>query len=70
MTKTSKITLAVLGVLVIASSAATWAQACGAGPQPARLPAAGEIAVNTSPHKAFNDCDNPDLNKFVDAVRF
>lgn len=30
----------------------------------------GEIAVNTSPERAFNDCDNPDLKKFVDAVRF
>jgi polar amino acid transport system ATP-binding protein len=30
----------------------------------------GEIAVNTSPDEAFNDNDNPDLQKFVDAVRF
>jgi polar amino acid transport system ATP-binding protein len=30
----------------------------------------GEIAVNTSPDRAFNHCDNPDLKKFVDAVRF
>ena len=30
----------------------------------------GEIAVNTSPDKAFNNNDNPDLQKFVDAVRF
>lgn len=30
----------------------------------------GDIAVSTCPDKAFNDCDNPDLNKFVDAVRF
>jgi polar amino acid transport system ATP-binding protein len=30
----------------------------------------GEIAVNTSPDQAFNNCDNPDLKKFVDAVRF
>jgi polar amino acid transport system ATP-binding protein len=30
----------------------------------------GEIAVNTSPDKAFNDNDDPDLQKFVDAVRF
>jgi polar amino acid transport system ATP-binding protein len=30
----------------------------------------GEIAVNTSPDKAFNDNDNPHLQKFVDAVRF
>ena len=30
----------------------------------------GEIAVNTSPDKAFNQNDNPDLQKFVDAVRF
>jgi polar amino acid transport system ATP-binding protein len=30
----------------------------------------GEIAVNTSPDKAFNQNDNPHLQKFVDAVRF
>jgi polar amino acid transport system ATP-binding protein len=30
----------------------------------------GEIAVNTSPDKAFNNNDNPHLQKFVDAVRF
>ena len=30
----------------------------------------GEIAVNTSPDRAFNNNDNPDLQKFVDAVRF
>lgn len=30
----------------------------------------GEIAVNTTPDEAFNRCDNPDLQKFVDAVRF
>jgi polar amino acid transport system ATP-binding protein len=30
----------------------------------------GEIAVNTSPDKAFNDNDNSYLQKFVDGVRF
>ena len=30
----------------------------------------GEIAVNTSPDKAFNQTENADLKKFVDAVRF
>lgn len=30
----------------------------------------GEIAVNATPDEAFNRCDNPDLKKFVDAVRF
>jgi polar amino acid transport system ATP-binding protein len=30
----------------------------------------GEIAVNTSPERAFNQTDNDDLKKFVDAVRF
>ncbi|MFH5878762.1 amino acid ABC transporter ATP-binding protein [Arthrobacter sp. NA-172] len=30
----------------------------------------GEIAVNTTPELAFEKCDNPDLQKFVDAVRF
>jgi ABC-type polar amino acid transport system ATPase subunit len=30
----------------------------------------GEIAVNTTPELAFENCDNPDLQKFVDAVRF
>ncbi|KHL04086.1 hypothetical protein LK10_07510 [Sinomonas humi] len=30
----------------------------------------GEIAVNTTPENAFENCDNPDLKKFVDAVRF
>jgi polar amino acid transport system ATP-binding protein len=30
----------------------------------------GEIAVNTSPERAFNQTDNEDLKKFVDAVRF
>ncbi len=30
----------------------------------------GEIAVNTTPDDAFNHNDNPDLKKFVDAVRF
>ena len=30
----------------------------------------GEIAVNTTPENAFEHCDNPDLKKFVDAVRF
>ncbi|RGE22035.1 amino acid ABC transporter ATP-binding protein [Leucobacter sp. wl10] len=30
----------------------------------------GEIAVNTTPDDAFNRNDNPDLKKFVDAVRF
>ncbi|MGR0161153.1 amino acid ABC transporter ATP-binding protein [Paenarthrobacter nitroguajacolicus] len=30
----------------------------------------GEIAVNATPEEAFDNCDNPDLKKFVDAVRF
>lgn len=30
----------------------------------------GQIAVNTTPHEAFNNCSNPDLKAFVDAVRF
>ncbi|WP_052226530.1 amino acid ABC transporter ATP-binding protein [Microbacterium mangrovi] len=30
----------------------------------------GEIAVNTTPDEAFNRSTNPDLKKFVDAVRF
>lgn len=30
----------------------------------------GEIAVNTTPENAFENCQNPDLKKFVDAVRF
>ncbi|MFJ4028993.1 amino acid ABC transporter ATP-binding protein [Paenarthrobacter sp. NPDC089989] len=30
----------------------------------------GEIAVNTTPEVAFDNCDNQDLKKFVDAVRF
>ena len=30
----------------------------------------GEIAVNTTPQDAFNNNQNPDLKKFVDAVRF
>jgi len=30
----------------------------------------GEIAVNTTPDEAFNRTDNPELKKFVDAVRF
>ncbi|MBU8865750.1 MULTISPECIES: amino acid ABC transporter ATP-binding protein [Paenarthrobacter] len=30
----------------------------------------GEIAVNATPEAAFDDCDNQDLKKFVDAVRF
>jgi len=30
----------------------------------------GEIAVNTSPERAFSQTDNDDLKKFVDAVRF
>ena len=30
----------------------------------------GEIAVNTTPDEAFNRSDNPELKKFVDAVRF
>ncbi|WP_120519820.1 amino acid ABC transporter ATP-binding protein [Arthrobacter celericrescens] len=30
----------------------------------------GEIAVNATPEAAFDNCDNPDLKKFVDAVRF
>lgn len=30
----------------------------------------GEIAVNTTPEAAFESCDNPDLQKFVNAVRF
>jgi polar amino acid transport system ATP-binding protein len=30
----------------------------------------GEIAVNTTPELAFENCTNPDLQKFVDAVRF
>ncbi len=30
----------------------------------------GEIAVDTTPDDAFNHNDNPDLKKFVDAVRF
>lgn len=30
----------------------------------------GRIAVNATPAEAFDDCQNPDLKKFVDAVRF
>jgi polar amino acid transport system ATP-binding protein len=30
----------------------------------------GEIAVNATPEAAFDNCDNDDLKKFVDAVRF
>ena len=30
----------------------------------------GEFAVNTTPQDAFNNNQNPDLKKFVDAVRF
>lgn len=30
----------------------------------------GEIAVNTTPEKAFNQTENEELKKFVDAVRF
>lgn len=30
----------------------------------------GEIAVNATPDAAFDNCDNEDLKKFVDAVRF
>lgn len=30
----------------------------------------GEIAVNATPEEAFNRSDNPELKKFVDAVRF
>ena len=30
----------------------------------------GRIRVNTTPEQAFNSCDNPELAKFVDAVRF
>jgi polar amino acid transport system ATP-binding protein len=30
----------------------------------------GEIAVNATPEAAFDNCDNQDLKKFVDAVRF
>ena len=30
----------------------------------------GEIAVNATPDEAFNRSDNPELKKFVDAVRF
>ena len=30
----------------------------------------GEIAVNATPEAAFDNCDNEDLKKFVDAVRF
>jgi polar amino acid transport system ATP-binding protein len=30
----------------------------------------GEIAVNATPEQAFNHCENPDLKKFLDAVRF
>lgn len=30
----------------------------------------GEIAVNATPDDAFNHCDNPELKRFVDAVRF
>lgn len=30
----------------------------------------GEIAVNASPAEAFDQCDNPELKRFVDAVRF
>lgn len=30
----------------------------------------GEIAVNATPHDAFNKVDNPDLKAFIDAVRF
>ena len=30
----------------------------------------GEIAVNATPEAAFDKCDNEDLKKFVDAVRF
>lgn len=30
----------------------------------------GEIAVNTTPHEAFNNCQDPNLEKFVAAVRF
>lgn len=29
----------------------------------------GRIAVDTTPAKAFNDCDHPDLTAFLDAVR-
>lgn len=29
----------------------------------------GRIAVDTTPHNAFHQCDNPDLKAFVDAVR-
>jgi polar amino acid transport system ATP-binding protein len=30
----------------------------------------GEIAVNATPDEAFNRSTNPELKKFVDAVRF
>ncbi|OFI40044.1 hypothetical protein BIU82_00145 [Arthrobacter sp. SW1] len=30
----------------------------------------GEIAVNTTPDEAFENCSNAELQKFVDAVRF
>lgn len=30
----------------------------------------GEIAVNAAPEEAFDRCTNPDLKRFVDAVRF
>ncbi len=30
----------------------------------------GRIRVNTTPEQAFNSCDDPELAKFVDAVRF
>lgn len=30
----------------------------------------GEIAVNATPDQAFENCNNPELQKFVDAVRF
>ena len=30
----------------------------------------GEIAVNTTPPEAFNNCDDPELAEFVAAVRF
>jgi polar amino acid transport system ATP-binding protein len=30
----------------------------------------GDIAVNATPDDAFNRCQDPDLQKFVDAVRF
>lgn len=30
----------------------------------------GQVEVNATPYDAFNNCDNPHLKKFVDAVRF